>query len=99
VAPSIESLAFDSFRPFFIRDASATPCFCQQPYSIDPFTTQPQSDNIDSIFDDLEAAHEHVATDFANAVADAFEVGGEAPCWADSMVPRQVLRQDAARRD
>lgn len=37
VAPAIKSLAFDSFRPFFVREASATPCFCQQPYSIDSF--------------------------------------------------------------
>ena len=56
VAPAISDLKFDSFQPFFVPRTSAFPCFCQQPYELEPFVD----------FDDSPVRS------FADAVAEAF---------------------------
>lgn len=42
-APAMDSLQFDSFQPFFVPKRSVFPCFCQQPFGIEPFVTFDES--------------------------------------------------------
>jgi hypothetical protein len=70
VAPAPQALGFDSFQPFFVPRASATPCFCQQPYFINPFFPQA------SPADDFATASQALARNFAEAVDEVF--GGKA---------------------
>jgi hypothetical protein len=55
-APALDSTRFTSFQPFFVPRTSAFPCFCNQPYSIEPFFDFDQSP----------------AKNFADAVGEAF---------------------------
>lgn len=100
VAPAVDSLAFDSFRPFFMRDTSTTPCFCQSSMSIDSFLPAPTDSlvtrRVDTSFDGAKLSQDinnlvQPWLGFADAVAEAFG-GASGSRLADSVLDSQSGR-------